>query len=109
LHLQTSLGAGVTYYYTRPGDKVDFTGLFDLRVTFLATPRPTLAFGTSTAYLSQPDQTIVGGDSQQNGDLRDVAQFIIGLTSGVEDRRKIVARDRGNRLSPLVRSKNGCG
>lgn len=68
LQLQTSLGAGVTFYYTRPGDKADFSGLFDLRVTFLATPRLTLALDTSTAYLSQPDQTIVGGDSQQNGD-----------------------------------------
>jgi hypothetical protein len=68
LQVRTSLGAGLTYYYTRPGEKVDFSGLFDLRVTYLATPRLTLALDTSTAYLSQPDQTIVGGTSQQNGD-----------------------------------------
>jgi hypothetical protein len=67
-HLQTSLGAGLTYYYARPGDKLDFNGLFDLNATYLATPRLTLSFDTSTAYLSQPDQTIVGGNNQQNGD-----------------------------------------
>jgi hypothetical protein len=68
LQVQTSLGAGLTYYYTRPGEKLDFTGLLDLRVAYLATPRLTLALDTSTAYLSQPDQTIIGGNSQQNGD-----------------------------------------
>ena len=68
LKLQTGLGGGLTYYYTRPGDKLDFDGLFDLRATYLATPRLTLSLDTSTAYLSQPDQTIVGGNNQQNGD-----------------------------------------
>ncbi|HET7239146.1 MAG TPA: hypothetical protein VFI76_08960, partial [Terrimicrobiaceae bacterium] len=68
LRVQGSLGAGLTYYYTRPGEKVDFTGLLDLRIAYLATPRLTLALDTSTAYLSQPDQTIIGGNSQQNGD-----------------------------------------
>ena len=68
LRMETRLGAGLTYYYTRPGEKVDFSGLFDMRVSYLATPRWTLALDTSTAYLSQPDQTIVGGNSQQNGD-----------------------------------------
>jgi hypothetical protein len=68
LQVETSLGAGLTYYYTRPGEKVDGTGLFDLRITYLVTPKLTLALDTSTAYLSQPDQTIVGGNSQQNGD-----------------------------------------
>jgi len=68
LQLQTSLGAGLTYYYARPGDKLDFNGLFDLNATYLATPRLKLSFDTSTAYLSQPDQTIVGGNNQQNGD-----------------------------------------
>ncbi len=43
LQVETSLGAGLTYYYTRPGEKVDGTGLFDLRVTYLVTPRLTLA------------------------------------------------------------------
>ena len=35
LQVQTSLGAGLTYYYTRPGEKLDFTGLLDLRVAYL--------------------------------------------------------------------------
>jgi hypothetical protein len=66
--LQTSLGAGLTYYYARPGDKVDFNGLLDVNATYLATPKLTLSLDTSTAYLSQPDQTIVGGNNQLNGD-----------------------------------------
>jgi Putative beta-barrel porin 2 len=68
LQVQTSLGAGLTYYYTRPGEKLDFTGLCDLRVIYLVTPRLTLALDSSTAFLSQPDQTIVGASSQENGD-----------------------------------------
>lgn len=68
LKLQTSLGGGLTYYYTRPGDKVDFNGLCDLNVAYFATPRLTFSLDTSTAYLSQPDQTIVGGNNQRNGD-----------------------------------------
>ena len=47
---------------------MDFNGQFDLNATYLATPRLTILLDTSTAYLSQPDQTIVGGSDQQNGD-----------------------------------------
>lgn len=68
LQLATSLGGGITYYYTRPGDKVDFNGQFALNATYLATPRLILKVETSTAYLSQPDMTIAGGTNRQDGD-----------------------------------------
>jgi hypothetical protein len=68
LQLSANLGGGITYYYQRPGDKVDFNGVLGLNATYLATPRLTLAFNTSTAYLSQPDLTIVGGTNRQDGD-----------------------------------------
>jgi len=68
LQLNANLGGGLTYYYTRPGDKVDFNGYLGLGATYLATPRLTLGFVTRTAYLSQPDLTIVGGTDRRNGD-----------------------------------------
>ncbi len=68
LQLSTSLGGGVTYYYTRPGDKVDFNGQFSLNATYLATPKLTLSIGTTTAYLSQPDTNIIGGTNRVDGD-----------------------------------------
>lgn len=68
LQLSANLGGGVTYYYQRPGDKVDFNGVLGLSATYLATPRLTLSMTTSTAYLSQPDLTIVGGTNRQDGD-----------------------------------------
>lgn len=68
LKLGASLGGGVTYYYTRPGDKTDFNGSFALNATYLATPRLTLSAVTTTAYLSQPDLSLVGGPTRQSGD-----------------------------------------
>jgi len=68
LQLGASLGGGVTYYYTRPGDKVDFNGQFALSATYLATPRLTLTINTTTAYLSQPDTNIIGGTNRVDGD-----------------------------------------
>ena len=68
LQLKTNLGAGVSYYYTRPGDKTDLNGTWTFSATYLATPRLTLSANTTTAYLSQPDLTIVGGSDRQNGD-----------------------------------------
>jgi hypothetical protein len=68
LQLSANLGGGITYYYQRPGEKVDFNGVLGLSATYLATPRLTLGFTTSTAYLSQPDLTIVGGTNRQDGD-----------------------------------------
>lgn len=68
LQLNANLGGGVTYYYSRPGDKTDLNGVLGLSATYLATPRLTLSLTTSTAYLAQPDLTIVGGPDRQNGD-----------------------------------------
>ena len=68
LQLTSSLGGGVTYYYTRPGDKTDFNGQFALSATYLATPRLTISLNTTIAYLSQPDTNLIGGTNRVNGD-----------------------------------------
>jgi len=68
LQLTSSLGAGATLYYTRPGDKMDFNGEFSLNATYLATPKLRLSFGTTIAYMSQPDTNIIGGSSRVTGD-----------------------------------------
>ncbi len=68
LQLQAAVNGGVTYYYTRPGDKFDYTGGINLSGVYQLTPRMTISFSTNTAYLAQPDLTIAGGTNRQNGD-----------------------------------------
>jgi len=68
LKLSADLGGGVTYYYTRPGEKIDFNGAFSLGATYLATPKLTLSLTTTTAYLAQPDTSIIGGTNRVDGD-----------------------------------------
>jgi hypothetical protein len=68
LQLNTSLGGGVTLYYNRPGDDLDFNGTFSLGATYEATPRLMLTLSTSTAYLAQPDISVVGGTNRSDGD-----------------------------------------
>jgi hypothetical protein len=58
----------VTYYYTRPGDKVDFNGRLALDSIYKVSPRLTIRARTSTAYLSQPDVSIIGGTNRSDGD-----------------------------------------
>jgi hypothetical protein len=68
LLLSAALNGGVTYYYTRPGDKFDYTGGLNLAGVYQLTPRLTISFSTNTAYLAQPDLTIAGGTNRQDGD-----------------------------------------
>ncbi len=68
LKLRSSLGAGLTYYYNRTDEPVDWNGVFSLGATYQATPRLTLSLDTTTSYLSQPDVSILGTSSEQNGD-----------------------------------------
>jgi len=68
LRLVTGLNGGITYYYTRPGNKNDYTGAWTLDSTYQLTPRLILTLSTNTAYLAQPDLTIAGGTNRQNGD-----------------------------------------
>ena len=68
LQLSSSLNGGLTYYYTRPGTKVDYTGAVNLQAAYQLTPRCSLSLSTNTAYLAQPDLTIAGGTNRQNGD-----------------------------------------
>lgn len=68
LQLRSSLGGGLTYYYNRGDDPIDWNGIFSLGATYQATPRLTLTIDTSTAYLSQPDLTIIGATNRVDGD-----------------------------------------
>ena len=68
LQLSAALNGGVTYYYTRPGNKYDYTGALNLQGAYKLTQRLTINFSTNTAYLAQPDLTIAGGTNRQNGD-----------------------------------------
>ncbi len=68
LTLDAVVNFGVTYYYTRPGDKIDWTGGLTLGAVYSASPRLQLTLTTYTAYLNQPDYTIVGTPDRQIGD-----------------------------------------
>jgi hypothetical protein len=68
LQLSATLNGGVTYYYTRPGNKFDYTGALNLQGAYKLSQRLTINFSTNTAYLAQPDLTIAGGTNRQNGD-----------------------------------------
>lgn len=68
LQLTSSLGGGVTYYYTRPGKKYDLNGQFTLALVYLLTPRLTISGNTTIAYLSQPDTALYGNANRVNGD-----------------------------------------
>lgn len=68
LQLTASLGGGVTYYYTRPGDKIDFNGQFSFNAIYLATPRLTISASSTIAYMAQPDTNLMGSSNRVNGD-----------------------------------------
>lgn len=68
LSLSANLGGGVTYYYSRPGEKFDYNALLGLTASYKVSPRFVLTLSTSTGYLSQPDLTIVGGTNRVDGD-----------------------------------------
>lgn len=66
--LSTVAGGGMTYYYSRPGEKVDLTGNLGLTAKYLATPRLEFDLASYTAYISQPDQNIEGTAPGRDGD-----------------------------------------
>lgn len=66
--LSANIGGGVTYYYSRPGDKFDYNLLLGVSASYKVSPRFILTLNTSTGYLSQPDLSIVGGTNRVNGD-----------------------------------------
>lgn len=69
LQLNASIGGGVTLYYNRPDDEVQFNAALTLAATYEATPRLTLSLNTTTSYLPQSDVTILGGTNRSDGDL----------------------------------------
>ena len=78
LQLSAALNGGVTYYYTRPGDKSDFTGALNLQGAYNVSQRLTLNFSTNTAYLSQPDLEVAGTSARNNGDYMFSSTTIAG-------------------------------
>jgi len=68
LQLSAALNGGVTYYYTRPGNKFDYTGALNLQGLYKVNQRLTLNFSTNTAYLAQPDLEVPGTSARNNGD-----------------------------------------
>jgi len=68
LQFQTGLNAGVSYYYTRPGNKFDYTGQANISGLWKVSPRLEVSFSALAAYLAQPDLAIAGGTNRQNGD-----------------------------------------
>lgn len=68
LRLSADLTGGVTYYYTRPGDKIDFNGALSLSAVYEATPKLSISINSSTAYLAQPDTSIIGNTNRVDGD-----------------------------------------
>lgn len=68
MQLNLVANGGTTYYYTRPGNKFDFTGTLGLNAVYQLTPRLTLALSTNTSYLAQPDLAVAGTSARNNGD-----------------------------------------
>jgi hypothetical protein len=68
LQLSSALNGGITYYYTRPGNKNDYTGALNLQGVYKLNQRLTINFSTNTAYLSQPDLEVAGTSARNNGD-----------------------------------------
>jgi len=68
LKLSADLTGGVTYYYTRPGDKIDFNGALSLSAVYEATPKLSISINSFTAYLAQPDTSVIGSTNRVDGD-----------------------------------------
>lgn len=63
LQLETDLTGGVTYYFSRPGRKQDYSLDFTTKATYLATQRLSFSLNNRISYLSQPDFLIPGTDA----------------------------------------------
>jgi hypothetical protein len=84
LQLSAALNGGVTYYYTRPGNKFDYTGALNLQGLYKVNQRLTLNFSTNTAYLSQPDLEVAGTSARNNGDYMFSSTTIAGAYQWAE-------------------------
>ena len=84
LQLSIALNGGVTYYYTRPGNKFDYTGALNLQGLYKVNQRLTLNFSTNTAYLAQPDLEVPGTSARNNGDYLFSSTTIAGAYQWAE-------------------------
>lgn len=79
LQLTAALNGGVTYYYSRPGNKFDYTGALNIQGSYKLSQRLTLNFSTNTAYLAQPDLEVAGTSARNNGDYIFSSTTIAGM------------------------------
>jgi hypothetical protein len=68
LRIETDLTAGVTYYFSRPGKKQDYSLDWTVVANYDATARLSFSLDNRISYLSQPDFYISGADAQRLGD-----------------------------------------
>lgn len=68
LRLELDVAGGATYYFSRPGKKMDYSFNLVGAATYIASPRLTFQFNSRIAYLSEPDFLIAGTDAQRVGD-----------------------------------------
>jgi opacity protein-like surface antigen len=61
------LGVGETYYFSRPGDKKDYTGHLTLAFSRKLSPRLTLNAYLGSSYQSQPDFSILNAPTRAGG------------------------------------------
>jgi len=64
LQLATEIGLGVTYYYNRPGPRVDYNGSLLLSLDYEVNRRLSFAFDNTTRYVPQPQLGQVGGNTR---------------------------------------------
>jgi hypothetical protein len=84
LKVETSLGAGLTYYYNNgelQNDGLFPNGQFTLAVDYAVSERLNLTLDNSTALLAQPDFAIVGASNTYQGDY-----LVSGTTLGASYR-----------------------
>lgn len=60
LRLSAFASGGITYYYDRPGEKTDFSGVFNLAASYRVSPRMNLFTALNMSYYSQPSIEVEG-------------------------------------------------
>jgi hypothetical protein len=68
LKLSTNLTGGLTYYYRRPGNKVDLSALWNLAAVYSVSPRMTVSVSTNTGWYSQPAIGVEGAQFRVDAD-----------------------------------------
>ena len=68
LKFDVGLSGGISYYYSRPGDKQEYNGSFSFNLEYKVAPRILFHLTNLSQYLPQPSYALVGGSSQYSYD-----------------------------------------